>query len=244
MLLSHPNIAQIEIVARALGELCDEVTFVGGATVPLYIEDEAAWFPPPSNDIDCVVEMATRHSYSKFEGVLRKRGFRDPSSEETEDGAPICRKYLRDLAIDIMPSDPKVLGFSNKWFPGGIDHRVSVRLASGVNIHYFPAMYFIAAKIEAYKGRGRQDDPRVSRDLEDFINIMDGMTEASLGEAIAGSEKKLLRAVSDDCRKLLRDRLLLKEAVVGFIRDEARAERIMKRIEDHLVGQRPSGSGV
>ena len=53
------NISMIKEIATALGELKDEVVFVGGATVSLYIDDSAAPTPSPSEDIDCVVEIST-----------------------------------------------------------------------------------------------------------------------------------------------------------------------------------------
>ena len=39
-------------VAKALGELCDEVVFVGGAMVSLYIDDPHAEDIRPTKDID------------------------------------------------------------------------------------------------------------------------------------------------------------------------------------------------
>ena len=36
------NVEMLEIVAEGLGELLDEVVFVGGATVTLYVTDPAA----------------------------------------------------------------------------------------------------------------------------------------------------------------------------------------------------------
>jgi len=49
----------LELAASTLGELVDEVVFVGGAAVTLWITDPAA--PPvrPTNDVD-VVEATTR----------------------------------------------------------------------------------------------------------------------------------------------------------------------------------------
>jgi hypothetical protein len=235
MLRSHPNIAQIDIIAATLNDLCDRVTFVGGATVPLYVEDAAAWFPTPSADIDCVVEIAARGPYSRFEEELRKRGFRDPTPEEIEEGAPVCRKYVSELAVDVMPTDARVLGFGNRWFLAGVRNRASVVLPSGRTIFCFSLPHFLATKFEAYKGRGLREDPRFSQDLEDVANVLDGVGDRTLQASMESADRGLLRWLSGECERLLKDRLLLKEAVVGFVRDEVRAERILQLIEKNLV---------
>jgi hypothetical protein len=231
VLKNHPNVAQLELVAAALDKFCDMVTFVGGATVPLYVEDEAAWFPTPTVDVDCVVEFATRVPYFLFEMDIRELGFRDPSPDELENGAPICRKYLRDLPVDIMPTDPSTLGFGNKWYAAGVKKRISLILPSGKKIFCFSIPYFFATKIEAYKGRGIKDDLRCSQDLEDLINVMDGVSEKTLVEAFSSADDDLFESLRMDCSILMKDRLFFKEAVVGFIRDELRADRVMRLLD-------------
>ncbi len=65
----------LELAVRSLDqELLGEVVFVGAATLPLWITDEAA--PPlrPTADVDVVVvvvEVATRMEYAAFEQRLR-----------------------------------------------------------------------------------------------------------------------------------------------------------------------------
>ena len=80
------NIELLELADSALGELVDQVVFVGGATVGLWITDPAA--PPvrPTDDVDVVVEVATRSGFYGFEAKLREAGFR----EDQESGV-ICR---------------------------------------------------------------------------------------------------------------------------------------------------------
>jgi len=48
------NIANIEAVARGLGELLGDVTFVGGAATTLYVDDPGAADARPTFDVDCV----------------------------------------------------------------------------------------------------------------------------------------------------------------------------------------------
>ncbi|MEM7109839.1 MAG: hypothetical protein AAF519_16560 [Bacteroidota bacterium] len=54
----------VEKVALALEELNDEVVFVGGAVVSLYVTDTGAEQPRPTKDIDISVQI---HTYSEMD---------------------------------------------------------------------------------------------------------------------------------------------------------------------------------
>jgi hypothetical protein len=89
------NIELLELAESTLGELVDQVVFVGGATVGLWISDPAA--PPmrPTDDVDVVVEVISRSEFYDFEASLRGAGFR----EDQESGV-ICRWRHRDTRAD------------------------------------------------------------------------------------------------------------------------------------------------
>lgn len=99
------TIELLELAHGALGELVDEVVFVGGATVALWITDPAA--PPVrvTEDVDVIVEVTSRSDYYKFEERLRQASFR-------EEQTVICRWLHRDtgLVLDAMPADAGILG--------------------------------------------------------------------------------------------------------------------------------------
>lgn len=72
-----------------------------------------------------------------------------------------------------MPTDPSILGFSNRWYPQVVreaDRRV---LPSGTAIRLISAPLFLATKFEAFAGRGA-GDLLESPDLEDIINVIGG----------------------------------------------------------------------
>lgn len=102
----------VELLERghaALGELVDEVVFVGGATVTLWITDPAAPPPRPTKDVDVIVEVATRSGYHAFEDRLRAAGFKG-------DEHVICRWHHRSgVIVDAMPTKAELLGFENRW---------------------------------------------------------------------------------------------------------------------------------
>ena len=49
----------LELVAQGLKNLREEVVFVGGTTTAFYIDDPAAPDARPTNDVDCIVELAS-----------------------------------------------------------------------------------------------------------------------------------------------------------------------------------------
>jgi len=61
----------LELGAEALGPLVEEVVFVGGASVVLWITDPAAPPPRPTNDVDVIVEVTGRWGYEQFSKRLR-----------------------------------------------------------------------------------------------------------------------------------------------------------------------------
>jgi hypothetical protein len=106
------NIELLEIAADALGELVDEVMFVGGATVELWLTRPSTMDVRPTDDVDVVVEVTTRTAFHAFEAKLRQRRF-----AEDQDSRVICRWRHRDsgLILDAMPARAEILGFENRW---------------------------------------------------------------------------------------------------------------------------------
>ena len=72
------NLEMLALAARGLGPLKDEVVFVGGATIELYLAGQPVLKVRATDDVDCVVEVATRTDYYKLEEKLRARGFHHP----------------------------------------------------------------------------------------------------------------------------------------------------------------------
>lgn len=116
------NIELLELAAAALDDLLSEVAFVGGATIELWITDPGA--PPvrATNDVDIVMEVATRNEFHAFEKRLREHRF----GPDLEDGI-ICRWRHREngLILDAMPTNPAILGFANRWQAAALPHAVA-----------------------------------------------------------------------------------------------------------------------
>lgn len=169
----------LEEACQMLQPLIDQLVFTGGATIGLYLNEEAALDVRATNDVDCVCEIVTRKEYYQLGEQLRQLGF-----QEAIEG-PTCRWTTSNgLIIDVMPTEPKILGFSNRWYRPALQRRVEYTLPSGQKIFIFAAFDLLAAKIEAFQGRGNGDFYG-SADFEDIITLLDGRTEilSDLGQS-------------------------------------------------------------
>lgn len=78
----------VERAAQELAPFLDEVAFVGGATVALWITDQAAPEPRVTKDVDLVVEVASRLAWYDFEERLRVHGLRHARRAQLGQHAP------------------------------------------------------------------------------------------------------------------------------------------------------------
>ena len=179
------NLAMITQVANALGDLKEEVVFVGGSVAELYADYPEVTDIRPTIDVDCFLELRTYRNYSKLEERLRALGFKDDTSQ----GAPICRKIYKGIKVDFMPDDERVLGFSNRWYADGIRNKQECTLFDGTKIYILSVAYYLATKFEAMNGRGGADI-RGSHDWEDIVYVMNNCAE--LVDAIRQCDNALL----------------------------------------------------
>jgi hypothetical protein len=168
------SIALLEQAASTLGpSLCEEVVFIGGACIVLWLTDPSSPSPRPTKDVDVLVGVRGRLGYEQFSDRMRARGFR-----EDVQSSVMCRwRHNRtELLLDAMPANPAILGFANRWQAAALAHAVKRELPSGAVIRAATAPYLLATKLEAFEGRGR-DDVIASRDFEDIITLIDGRAE-------------------------------------------------------------------
>jgi hypothetical protein len=111
--IEHPNLALLRRVAERLGELREEVVFLGGASTSLLITDPAARPVRATVGVDVVIEVASRSAYRHIQRQLRQAGF----EEDERPGAPLCRWVVDQIPVDVMPTDASILGFTNRWYP-------------------------------------------------------------------------------------------------------------------------------
>jgi len=197
--MTNPSpIELVELVAAALAGLCDELVFVGGAITGLLLTDHAAPSTSSTKDVDVIVSVTTRTEYlGALSQRVRALGFR----EDTDEDAPICRWRLRDgIKLDLMPTDPSILGFANRWFPAAFLNAQPHTLPSGRPIRVVTGPYFLATKIEAFRSRGN-DDYMGSKDIEDLVAVLHGREEI-VGE-ISSSSDELRGYLAAQAKQLL-----------------------------------------
>ncbi len=164
--MSNINLVRIKAVYNALEELQNKVVFVGGAIVSLYAKS-IKFEIRPTEDIDVIVEILNYKSRIELEEKLKSIGFQHEIHSSI-----ICRYKIKGITVDIMPTDDESIGFKNKWYPAGFRNAIDHKIDNLVTIKILNAPFFIATKIEAFKGRGKNDG-RTSKDFEDIIFIFE-----------------------------------------------------------------------
>ena len=224
--MTSTNMRMLQTVANGLGEVKDRMVFVGGVVAELYADDPATTDIRPTFDVDCVIEIGSRVEHAQMEDELKARGF----SNDVSQGAPICRWIFDVIKVDVMPTDEAILGFSNIWYVQGIESKIVKALPNETEIAVFPPAYYLAAKIEAHKGRGG-NDLRQSHDFEDIIYMIDNCTV--LVDDIVGSADKLKAYLKQECQLLLQDKGLSEgiESALPYGSDEERTDIVLEIIQ-------------
>lgn len=117
--MADPNRALFDSIVGLLRPLLDELVFVGGCTTGLFLTDSAAGGLRSTKDVDAIVDVTSYAKYAALSERLRALEL----TEDTTEGAPLCRWRYNDLIIDVMPIDEEVLGFSNRWYLPAIKSR-------------------------------------------------------------------------------------------------------------------------
>jgi len=211
-----PNLASLELVAGALGELCDSLVFVGGSATGLLVTSVRAQPIRQTRDVDLVAKIASMREYHAVEACLRGKGFANDLSA----GAPICRWVGRGVAVDVMPSESGILGFHNRWYRLAVGTAKPHRLPSGVTIRLVWAPVFIATKLEAYRDRGAGDF-LMSHDLEDVITVVIG--RETLVSEIRDAPADLRRYLAREFAALVASEAFL-DALAGHLPGDAASQ--------------------
>lgn len=223
--MTDPNREQFESVVRLLAPVLDELVFVGGSTTGLLLTDAAAAGIRPTKDVDAIVDATSYAEYAALSERLKQLGL----SEDTRQGAPLCRWRFEDLVIDVMPIDESVLGFSNRWYPAAIESADTVTVANH-RIRMVTPVYFIATKLEAFHGRGAED-LTLSHDLEDIVALVDGRVE--IVEEVANAETTVRTYIVSELRRLFADDDF-REAIPGFLLPDSASQSRRTLLEERL----------
>lgn len=222
MRADDPNLPHLRRVAEALGDLREQLVFVGGAVAGLLVTDPLSDPVRATRDVDAVIE-ADRARYLRIEQAVAERGFvRDPDSDV------ICRWVHRESGVlfDLMPVRQDVLGFSNPWYAYAVQTAVPADLGEGLIIRCASAVAFVATKLEAFMSRGAGDFLG-SHDLEDVLNVVDGREQ--LVVEMTGAPAALRERVSAVLAGVIANPHFA-NVLPGLIADPGRADLVMSRL--------------
>lgn len=224
--MNDPNLHLLEAAVRLLQPLLDELVLVGGCATGLLITDPAAVGIRPTRDVDAITEVGSYAEYARLSDRLRELGLTEDHSE----GAPICRWKRGDLLIDVMPTDERILGFSNRWYTSALESAQHVDIA-GLGLRVVTAVHFLAMKLEAFHGRGN-DDVMGSHDLEDLITVIDGRPEIVKELSLAPADVRSYMA--SELHQLLARRDFI-DALPGFLLPDSASQGRHRLLMDRLA---------
>ena len=211
MIRASPNRPLLLATQTLLGETLGDFVLVGGSVVDLLLTDPTAPEVRGTEDVDLLIEVATRLELHDVERSLGRRGLLQPMTGDV----PICRWCKGDLTLDVMPTDPSLYGFGNRWASVAVE---TARLYHDeeLTIRHVVALVFVALKIEVYRSPERRNggDPYASHDLGDIIAVLDGCREIV----------PEIRGVASEVRR----------EIIGFAAD-LDGESLEEVIESHLL---------
>jgi hypothetical protein len=211
--MPNRNLELLTDAAELLRPLLDDLVFVGGCATALLITDRAAAEVRPTFDVDAIAAITSYAEYVVFSERLRNLGFTEDASES----APLCRWLKAQTTLDVMPLDEKILGFSNRWYQPAMEFSQQRTLKPGLSIRVVTAPYFCGTKLEAFKGRGR-DDYWSSHDLEDLIAVVDGRQE--LVDELSDAPGDVRSYIASEFKRLLRVEVFI-DALPGYLLPDA-----------------------
>jgi len=218
---------QIGVIADKFSKLPCDFAFLGGAVLSVLITDPAA--PPvrTTKDVDVLVNTPTRKSYTDLEAHLRTLGFKN----DMTDGAPICRWRWGEIVIDVMPPAKEILGWTSTWLSEALTTALPIN-SKHPCIRFVQAPYYLATKIEAFHGRGR-DDFMSSQDMEDLVAVINGRD--TLLEEISCAPLALRHYLGQAFFRFLKDARFL-DALDGHLgfdgHEQSRKEIVLYRLRE------------
>lgn len=223
------NRAVTRKVAKALGPLNNQVVYVGGAVVSLYIDDPSADDVRPTKDLDLTMEIASLGELESLREDLVARGFVQTAMEDV-----VCRFKYDDVLIDVMATIPIGWAPGNRWFEQGFKKAFTFDL-DDLQIRLLPLPYFLATKFDAFFDRGIKDI-YASHDYEDIVYLLNHCSDIS--DQVLDSEDDVKIYLKESASKIIESRSL-KEAIVGnlfYEKQEQRFDLIIKKLTNIANG--------
>ncbi len=191
-------------VVLALGELADEVIFVGGAINTILVDSAAKANVRATRDVDAVYPNDSYLAFTEFEDNLSRKGFVRAQGKDD----PPCRWIYDSQILDVIPVKAVGPHATNRWFDEGVREASTVKIDAGRPIRILSPVYFIATKLDAFRSRGDavnllSYEVDVNHDLEDIIILIDGL--AGIHQQLAASTGQVRSFIRHEFALLLKD---------------------------------------
>jgi hypothetical protein len=142
------------------------MVFVGGATMPLYVDEQGGAVLRETLDVDVMVEAGSYAEFAALEERLWASGFH----QELTGHGPRCRWLKQDRVYDIV--DIRTDHPDDRWARPSGEGLCRHTLPSGREIPILGPGRFLAAKVAALKQRGGRYWYE-SSDFEDIVLILE-----------------------------------------------------------------------
>jgi len=93
----------------------------------------------------CIVELASYKGYAALDKKLREIGFKNDITSGV-----ICRYKIQGITVDVMPTHPEAIGFSNIWYPEGFQTAINYPLDEQTEIKIFSIALFCSFKMGSF----------------------------------------------------------------------------------------------
>ena len=169
-----------------------------------------------TDDVDVIIEVVAGVRHSSTEAKLRKLNF----EHDMTPGAPMCRWKLGAITVDIMPVEGNFMGLDTQYFKEALE-TVALCNVGGTPLRLISPVAFLVTKYAAFTGRGK-GDYYGSRDLEDFITIIDGRSH--IVEEI-GRASEPLRTIAIQAMRTLQSTPVFIRALAGHLPSDTAGQK-------------------
>lgn len=185
-------------VARAIGDLREELVFIGGAVAPLLQAQPPFPRARPTRDVDATMASRGYRDLGHLHARLAAAGFRQDPADPRH-----IHRWVSPSGdwLDLVPSGDHAGGSGQRWDQIAIETSERADLGGGILVRHASGPAFLAMKWAAHRDRGR-DDPFASHDLEDFLALL--ASRPGLVAEVRASPAELVDWLSGAAAEILR----------------------------------------
>lgn len=232
---SHPAVQRMARVARAIGDLREDVVFIGGAVAPLLQTHPPFPLARPTKDVDAMTESRGYADLHRLQSRLTAVGFcQNPADPQH------IHRWVSPAGDwqDLVPAGDHSGGSGQRWDQIAIETSEQTDLGGGIIVRHASAPGFLGLKWAAHLDRG-QDDPFASADLEDLFALI-ASRPAIIEEVQAGPDE--LAGLLAAAAKSLLQMPELDDLLAGHLNNAQDSRQVSANVKACL-GSFESGSG-